>query len=126
MKTEPTEALKTLDFWGFYHNDDEEEYIDFNIATKAVNLAFKEGQSNPKIKQLEWEVHGSMYYVNQYNPIGYVASIREWFSGKKQYSVQLRLNDGNNSAKFFNSIEEAKDFVQKDYEARIKECLITE
>ncbi len=90
-------------------------------------------QSNPKIKQLEWEVHGSIHevhgsihYVNQYNPIGYTACITEWNLGKKDYSVRLGLNDSNNSTKFFNSIDEAKDFVQKDFEARVKECLIIE
>jgi hypothetical protein len=104
-----------------------------DYGKEIYKVGFLEGQSNPKIKQLEWEVHapmhevhGSIHYVNQYNPIGYTACITEWNLGKKDYSVRLGLNDSNNSTKFFNSIDEAKDFVQKDFEKRVKECLITE
>jgi len=93
---------------------------------RAYKIAFKEGQSNPKIKQLEWERHATIHYVNQYNPIGYTAAITKWGFGEKQYSVRLALNDSNSSVKIFNSLDEAKDFVQKDFEARIKECLIIE
>lgn len=97
-----------------------------DYGKEIYKVGFLEGRSNPKIKQLEWDVHGPMHYVNQYNPIGYTACITEWNLGKKDYSVRLGLNDSNNSTKFFNSIDEAKDFVQKDFEKRVKECLITE
>ena len=97
-----------------------------NYGKEIYKVGFLEGQSNPNIKQLEWEVHGPIHYVNQYNPIGYTAGIRKWEFGEKPYSVRLGLNDGNNSTKFFNSIDEAKDFVQKDFEKRVKECLIIE
>ena len=97
-----------------------------NYGKEIYKAGFLEGQSNPKIKPLKWDVHGPMHYVNQYNPIGYTACITEWNLGKKDYSVRLGLNDSNNSTKFFYSIDEAKDFVQKDFEKRVKECLITE
>lgn len=123
MKTKPTEALKIID-----ENWDKGGTLNnLKIADIiACNVAFKEGQSNPKIKQLEWERNGPIHYVNQYNPIGYTAAITKWAFGENQYSVRLGLNDSNNSTKIFNSIDEAKDFVQKDFERRVKECLIIE
>ena len=123
MKTEPTEAKQMIEnSWLSSRTT-----INFkNDAIEAVNIAFKEGQSNPKIKQLEWERNGPIHYVNQYNPVGYTAAITKWAFGEKQYSVRLGLNDSNNSTKIFNSIDEAKDFVQQDFEARVKECLTTE
>ena len=91
-----------------------------NYGKEIYKAGFLEGQSNPNIKQLKWDVRGPIHYVNQYNPIGYTACITEWNLGKKDYSVRLGLNDSNNSTKFFNSIDEAKDFVQKDFEECIK------
>jgi hypothetical protein len=136
MKTEPTEALanqaiqKIMDSLIFEINYEEDNY-DAGYSAALHNhgealyiMGFSEGQSNPKIKQLEWERNGTIWHVNQYNPIGYRAAITKWAFGEKQYSVRLGLNDSNNSTKFFNSIDEAKDFVQKDFERRVKECLI--
>jgi hypothetical protein len=97
-----------------------------NYGKEIYKVGFSEGQSSPKIKQLEWERNGTIWHVNQYNPVGYTAAITKWAFGEKQYSVRLGLNDSNNSIWFFNSIDEAKAFVQKDFERRIKECLITE
>ena len=94
-----------------------------DYGKEIYKVGFLEGQSNPKIKQLEWERHGPTHHVNQYNPIGYTARITEWKFGEKEYSVRLGLN---NSIKIFNTLEEAKDFVQQDFEQRVKECLITE
>ena len=96
-----------------------------DYGKEIYKVGFLEGRSNPKIKQLEWDVHGPIHYVNQYNPIGYTAAITKWAFGEKQYSVRLGLNDSN-SIKIFNTLEEAKDFVQQDFEKRVKECLITE
>lgn len=97
-----------------------------DYGKEIYKVGFLEGQSSPKIKQLEWERQGSICYVNQYNPVGYTAAITKWEFGEKQYSVRLGLNDSNSSVKIFNSLDEAKDFVQKDFEARVKECLIIE
>jgi len=126
MKTEPTEALKIIDFWGFYHSVDEEEYIDFDNSTKAVNLAFKEGQSNPKIKQLEWDGKEELAFFTAQTNIG-------------EYMIDSPHNDGifvlmyttDESGESLvlhmsNSVDELKSFAQQDFEARIKECLIIE
>ena len=123
MKTEPTEALKMIG----------DSFLSASTTIKlkkdafqAVNVAFKEGQSNPKIKRLEWDRNGTIWHVNQYDPVGYQAAITKWEFRENQYSVRLGLNDGNSSVKIFNSLDEAKDFVQKDFESRVKECLIIE
>ena len=97
-----------------------------NHGKALYMMGFSEGQSSPKIKQLEWERNGTIWHVNQYNPIGYRAAITKWTFGEENYSVRLGLNDSNKSIWFFNSIDGAKNFVQKDYERRIKEYLISE
>ena len=129
MKIEPTEALKIIDFWGFYHSVDEEEYIDIDNSTKAVNTAFKEGQSNPKIKQLEWDNIYSNHYVKD-NPIGYRARINEWNISERDISnkkyVLTLAHSKQENARLYDTLEEAKAFAQKDFEARVKECLIIE
>ena len=122
MKTEPT--INIQDEVSKIHA----QYGITEMANYRIEKLFEKyvKQFSPKIKQLEWLVRGPMHYVNQYNPIGYTACITEWSFGEKPYSVRLGLNDSNNSTKFFYSIDEAKDFVQQDFEARVKECLITE
>lgn len=95
------------------------------LTEESFISGVKYGQSSPKIKQLEWERNGTIWHVNQYNPVGYTAAITKWAFGEKQYSVRLGLNDSR-GIKIFNSLEEAKDFVQQDFEKRVKECLITE
>ena len=121
MKTEPTEALKIIDFWGFYHSVDEEEYIDIDNSTKAVNLAFKEGQSNPKIKQLEWE--------DNKNCLTKGITARTSFC---TYQT-MELSNGNSSLFTDNRIicqdfpiDYIKQYAQEDFETRVKKCLIIE
>ena len=134
MKTEPTEAYRMIEedwyaipYMGTDYEQDPDIVIDKKDVYEIAKKAFQEGQSSPKIKQLEWERrHGTIHYINQYNPIGYTAVITEWAFGKEQCSVRLGLNDSNSSIRIFNSLDEAKDFVQKDFERRIKECLIIE
>lgn len=130
MKIEPTEADKlrnSIQYGLGVMDSGSGEFKELsNKIDELFELSYLEGQSSPKIKQLEWERNGTIWHVNQYNPIGYRAAITKWEFGEKQYSVRLGLNDSNNSIKIFNSLDEAKDFVQKDFEARVKECLITE
>lgn len=53
MKTEPTEALRLIEYsWYALPNA---TAIDRKDCIEAVNIAFREGQSSPRIKQLEWE-----------------------------------------------------------------------
>ena len=61
MKTEPTEALKEIKHCTWTAEDfnisdgfESHEVVDEDDAINIANIAFKEGQSSPKIKQLEW------------------------------------------------------------------------
>lgn len=89
---------------------------------EATEIAFKEGQSNPKIKQLEWE-HGLYNTLLSKTLIGDygIAPIKDGYHmylyNKRQY---YWLKD------YVNTIDEAKQFAQADFENRVKECLITE
>lgn len=121
MKTEPT--INIQDEVSKIHA----QYGITEMANYRIEKLFEKHveQFSPKFKRLEWERNGTIWHVNQYNPVGYQAAITKWAFGEKQYSVRLGLNDSR-GIKIFNSLEEAKDFVQKDFEARIKECLIIE
>ena len=120
MKTEPTEALRLIEYsWYALPNA---TAIDRKDCIEAVNIAFREGQSNPKIKQLEWE-HGlynrllSKTLVGDYTIAPMKDGYDMYLYSKNQY---YWLKD------YVNTIEEAKQFAQSDFENRVKECLITE
>lgn len=118
MKTEPTEALKYAD----------KELSDIKIvysgATKDSKLfkhkdlvcAFEQGQSSPKIKQLEWE-DTDMWYFKAKTSLGLGYSITEI---KGTYIVHF----GDAPISWEKSLESAKSAAQADFEKRIKECLL--
>lgn len=54
MKTEPKKALEWIDFMSFFNTESESIYIDDYEAIRAAKIAFREGQSNPLIKALDW------------------------------------------------------------------------
>ena len=124
MKTEPTEALRLIEYsWYALPNA---TAIDRKDCIEAVNIAFKEGQSNPKIKQLEWDGKEELAFFTAKTNIG-------------EYMIDSPHHDGifmliytpDWSYESFvlhtsNSTDELKSFAQKDFEERIKECLITE
>lgn len=124
MKTEPTGALKEIKncTWAaedFDIGDGFESYevVDKNDAINIANIAFIEGQSNPKIKQLEWveyeNFHGRKSYFAKtpFSPYE-VADGGDHFT---MFSPDKRLK--------FKSADEAKAAAQTDFEKRIKECL---
>lgn len=118
MKTEPTEALRLIEYsWYALPNA---TAIDRKDCIEAVNIAFKEGQSNPKIKQLEWEEYE--------NRLG-----RKSYFAKTQFSPYEVGNAGNYYIMYspdkrlrFASADEAKSAAQADFEKRVMECLIIE
>ncbi|MDD4730069.1 MAG: hypothetical protein PHN55_15125 [Dysgonamonadaceae bacterium] len=120
MKTEPMEALKFL-----YSVEDPTDNIPMHLTPKdkadhVCRLAFKEGQSNPKIKQLEWR--GDVTHRIKTN-----TSIGEYEVYKSINGDYLFYIDGIKATTItFNSLEKAKAFAQKDFEARVKKCLIIE
>lgn len=113
MKTEPVNALKALQH---YDNMDTGcVHVDVELRPIVIT-AFKEGQSNPKIKQLEWM--GSVdlvaktgigdYCIQSYNSSQYAVSFQAYY---RYVSIEL------------NSIDEAKAAAQEDFEKRVKQCL---
>lgn len=115
MKTEPTEALRLIEYsWYALPNA---TAIDRKDCIKAVNIAFKEGQSNPKIKQLEWveyeNFHGRKSYLSKTPFSSYdVADGGDHFT---MFSPNKRLR--------FASADEAKAAAQKDFEERVEKCI---
>ena len=121
MKTEPTEALKaikhctwTADDFNISDGFESHEVVDEDDAINMANIAFKEGQSSPKIKQLEW--------IEDY---GYIKAKMPFF----KYMVVIigekagLLFYGNDEFLIFKTIDEAKAAAQAHFEKRVMECL---
>lgn len=123
MKTEPTEALKEIKrcSWevDFEISDGLESYevVDKDDAINIANIAFKEGQSSPKIKQLEW--------VEYENRLG-----RKSYLSKTPFSSYDVADGGDHFTMFspdkrlrFASADKAKAAAQADFEKKVMECL---
>ena len=118
MKTEPKEALKFL-----YSVEDPADNISMHLTPKdkadhVCRLAFKEGQSSPKIKQLEWE--------DNENCLTKGITARTSFC---RYQT-MELSNGNSSLFTDNRIicqdfpiDYIKQYAQADFENRVKQCL---
>ena len=88
-----------------------------DYGKEIYKVGFLEGQSNPKIKQLEWEedvLFADMIVSEGFSLFFYMINIID---------NTLYMGDTGQS---FNTINEAKLAAQADFEARIKECLIIE
>lgn len=123
MKTEPIELSKKEPVLAVNHMVDwidQGKDVTSDICYKWLKIAFREGQSNPKIKQLEWE-HGlynrllSKTLVGDYTIAPMKDGYDMYLYSKNQY---YWLKD------YMNTIDEAKQFAQTDFENRVKECLI--
>lgn len=118
MKTEPTESLKYAD----------KELSDIKIvyigATKDSKIfkhkdlvcAFEQGQSSPKIKQLEW-VEVWEGYEDAKTPFGHYV-VRPAIDNKTFLMIDMRKG-----IQPYLTLNEAKAAAQIDFEKRIKECL---
>lgn len=121
MKTEPTEALRLIEYsWYALPNA---TAIDRKDCIEAVNIAFREGQSSPKIKQLEWSFHGLYYNVK--TEVGHYMILQGDEQCMENFDSCTLTHNGGFVADFDN-LEEAKTYAQKHFEARVKECLIIE
>lgn len=113
MKTEPIEALKILDETRL--NPIHE--IPRHKAELAAKIAFQEGQSSPKIKQLEW-LDDNFPYRGCSVFVDYIISNKI----SSRYTVILDIGTGIR-INSFKTIDEAKAAAQTDFEKRVKECL---
>lgn len=123
MKTEPTEALKEIKHCSWETEDfdigdgfESYEVVDKNDAINIANIAFREGQSNPKIKQLEW-VEVWEGYEDAKTPFGHYV-VRPSIDNKTFLMIDLRKG-----IEPYSTLSEAKAAAQADFEKRIKECL---
>jgi hypothetical protein len=119
MKTEPTiniqdEVVKIHAQYGMT------EMANYHIE-KLFEKYVK--QSNPKIKQLEWDFYGLYYDVK--TAVGHYMILQGDEQYLENYPTCTLTHNGSLIADF-NSIEEAKSAAQADFEQRVKECLIIE
>lgn len=109
MKTEPIEAYEAIEYYEANNIN-----IDAFRAKKLCDMAFYEGQSSPKIKQLEWvEDYGCIMAETPF--LKYLVLI---IGGKAGLCF-----DGNDEFLKFRTVDEAKAAGQADFEKRIRECL---
>lgn len=114
MKTEPTGALKILDETRL--NPIHE--IPRHKAELAAKIAFQEGQSNPKIKQLEWDFYGTYYSAK--TPVASYLITQEGEFIENYDDCELWVNA---SLILRGTHEEAKAAAQAGFEKRVMECL---
>lgn len=126
MKTESTEALRYIHTCIEPNVDTAMSTITRYDAGIATEIAFKEGQSNPKIKQLEWKDNfkETRWYCDL--PIGFyiIDTVRKY----APYRVRFYLSEYDlpKYERYCKTIEEAMMYAQSDFENRVKECLTTE
>ncbi len=119
MKTEPTELNKKEPVLAVNHMVDwtnQEKDITTDICYKWLKIAFKEGQSSPKIKQLEWvEVWDG--YEDARTQFGHYV-VRPSIDNKTFLMIDLRKG-----IQHYSTLNEAKSAAQADFERRVRECL---
>ncbi|HCB89082.1 MAG TPA: hypothetical protein DEP71_07355 [Porphyromonadaceae bacterium] len=128
MKTEPTEARKKLS--EKCDNMFGRPIIRFDFAEEAIKIAFKEGQSNPKIRQLEWtftknEGFSFTPFVNYriyYWKTAYNENKAQLIYNKKS-NAALNGHDGHELIGEYDDCDSAIRAAQTDFEKRVKECL---
>lgn len=111
MKTEPIDALRLLSETKLNPIHEIPRYK----AGVIARIAFVEGQSSPRIKQLEWEE--DCLFADIIVSEGFSLQFYEI----KIIDNTLYIGDTEQS---FRTIDEAKAAAQADFEKRIKECLL--
>mgnify|MGYP007066368871 FL=1 len=115
MKTEPTEALRAIANDLKYNTGLIHSNIQLLIEESFIS-GVKYGQSNPKIKQLEWE-KGDGEYWEAITPIGAYSITLDSGIYEALYDMDNDV-DGE-----WGSLAKAKAAAQADFEKRVKECL---
>lgn len=120
MKTEPTEALelkKSIQY-GLGIIDAGSGILSelSPIVDDVANIAFSEGQSSPKIKQLEWEEVWEGY-EDAKTPFGHYV-VRPSIDNKTFLMIDLRKG-----IEPYLTLSEAKAAAQAGFEKKVMECL---
>ena len=92
--------------------------VDGEYTDETVVQAYQEGQSSPKIKQLEWVDHLRHYFVD--TPFGVYLILKNhnfeenesWTLYFNSYVIDERIDS-----------DKAQEIAQRDFEKRVKECL---
>jgi len=113
MKTEPTEAYEAIEYYEANNIN-----IDAFRAKKLCDVAFYEGQSSPKIKQLEWKRDCGGIWFTKSVSFEFGAMIQE----TKKGTFRLSYNWDTYFTPY-DSLDEAKAAAQADFEKRVMECL---
>lgn len=117
MKTEADKLRNSIQYGLGVMDSGSGEFKELsNKIDELFELSYLEGQSNPKIRQLEWEEYRDCLVSTTpfYNvSIKDVCGIYELATA---YSAFI---------KSYNSLDEAKAAAQADFEQRVKECLIS-
>jgi len=113
MKTEPEKALKMLSEVQLNPIHEIPRYK----ADIIARMAFSEGQSNPRIKQLEWE-KSPFFKGNHEARFG----LGKYFIDDCGGCITLVCPDHSLKNKF-STIDEAKAAAQADFEKRVMGCL---
>lgn len=118
MKTEPTEEMREIIERLFDFTDSDKAQIDMfqKIKREIAITAFQEGQSSPKIKQLEW-VEVWEGYEDVRTPFGHYV-VRPAIDNKTFLMIDLRKG-----IQPYLTLNEAKAAAQADFEKRVRECL---
>lgn len=117
MKTEPIgemgERIKKL----FEITAEDVAAIEANARRNEIIAlaAFKKGQSNPKIKQLEWVRYSYGREISE-TPIG-----NFYIDVPNHGKIRMSLVEA--FCGYFDSVAEAKSQAQKIFERRVKACL---
>lgn len=122
MKTEPTEAYiiakRLFDY-------EDEPILESDIC-EIADIAFQEGQSNPKIQQLEWVNRfefSDELGIKAQTPFCTYTIIDMEDSG---FAEGIYLSSIDDVDVEVSSFDEGKKLAQEDFERRVKECLIIE
>jgi hypothetical protein len=100
-----------------HHNYDYVYHSVLGAIEQAQKDAFKEGQSSPKIKQLEWVK--PPFFEGDFEA---KCGLGEYFIYDCEGSITLVCPDQSLKHKF-STIDEAKAAAQADFEQRVRECL---
>lgn len=125
MKTEPTEPTEALELkksiqYGLGIIDAGSGILSelSSMVEDVVNIAFSEGQSSPKIKQLEWTDHLRHYFVD--TPFGVYLILRNHnFEENESWTLYFNsyVIDGCIDS------DKAQEVAQADFERRVMGCL---
>ena len=117
MKTEADKLRNSIQYGLRVMDSGSGEFKELsNKIDELFELSYLEGQSSPKIKQLEW-VEVWEGYEDAKTPFGHYA-VRPSIDNKEFRMVNLRK-----ITQTYSTLSEAKAAAQADFEKRVRECL---